>query len=201
MILNYNYLDILFLIREVFFIGIVLFSICFYTGIESATRTLQSRVTLYYSVSLYFIGVLNIYLISCFSYVNRVYYLFNYSISNVNSIDNFKIILTLLFILVFYAGISDISFIKFKYIPFETAYILTFVFIGMIFLLYSNDFLFVFLNLELQNFSLYILMNLQRNKKIVVEACIKYYIIGVSLRLFCYTVFLFFTEFWVCNVL
>ena len=61
-----------------------------------------------------------------------------------------------------------------------------FVFIGMIYLLYSFDFLMIFLNLELQNFSLYILMNIQRNKKIVVETCIKYYVIGeFLLRLFC----------------
>ena len=64
-----------------------------------------------------------------------------------------------------------------------------FVFIGMIYLLYSFDFLMMFLNLELQNFSLYILMNIQRNKKIVVETCIKYYIIGEFLRLLFYMVF------------
>jgi len=36
----------------------------------------------------------------------------------------------------------------------------------------------MFLSLELQNFSLYILINIQRNKKVVVETCIKYYILG-----------------------
>ena len=48
----------------------------------------------------------------------------------------------------------------------------------------------IFLNLELQNFSLYILMNIQRNKKIVVETCIKYYVIGEFLLRLCYMVFL-----------
>lgn len=47
----------------------------------------------------------------------------------------------------------------------------------------------IFLNLELQNFALYILINIQRNKKIVVETCIKYYIIGAYLQHLFYMVF------------
>jgi len=59
---------------------------------------------------------------------------------------------------------------------------LIFIFFGIIFLLYLFDFLMVFLTLELQNFSLYILMSMQRNKKIAVETGIRYYFLGVFLQ-------------------
>lgn len=178
MIFSYYYLDFLLILREIFFIFIVIFSICVYTLLEKIFKKKYKEISLFYSVCLYFIMLFNIYLISALSYIKTYYYLFNYSISNIYGIDFFKIILVILIILIFYAAISDKSFRLFKYIPFESNYILSFVFIGMLFLLYSFDFLIIFLNLELQNFSLYILMNIQRNKKIVVETCIKYYIIG-----------------------
>jgi len=44
----------------------------------------------------------------------------------------FKIILTVLFLLIFYAGISEYSSERLKYRPFEANYILGFVFIGML---------------------------------------------------------------------
>jgi len=99
-------------------------------------------------------------------------------LSNVYGVDIFKIILVIFLIIIFYVGISEQSGSQRKYISFEYSYILGFAFIGMVFLLYSFDFLMMFLSLELQNFSLYILINIQRNKKVVVETCIKYYILG-----------------------
>merc|ERR1711862_76196 len=55
------------------------------------------------------------------------------------------------------------------------------------------DFLMVFLTLELQNFSLYILMSMQRNKKIAVETGIRYYFLGgLSSGLILYGISLFY---------
>lgn len=71
-----------------------------------------------------------------------------------------------------------------------------FSFIGMIFLISSFDLLGFFLSLELQNFTFYILINLQKNKRIVVETCIKYYILGVFLPHLFYMVFLFYMVYW-----
>lgn len=189
MIFNYYYLDLLLILRDFFLISVILFSICIYTFLEKKLSKLNLRISLFYSVSLYFIIVLNVYLISAFSEIKSYYYIFNYSLSNLYGVFFFKIVLIVFFLLIFYAGISEKSFEKLKYIPFESNYILIFVFVGMVFLLYSFDFLMIFLNLELQNFSLYILINIQRNKKIVVETCIKYYIIGVFPLLLFYMVF------------
>lgn len=186
---SYYYLDLLLILRDFFLISIILISICVYAFLERALSKYKFKISLFYSVSLYFIVVLNIYLISAFSEIPTSYYLFNYSLSNVFGVYFFKIILIIFFILIFYVGISEKSFERLKYIPFESNYILIFVFIGMSFLLYSFDFLMIFLNLELQNFSLYILINIQRNKKIVVETSIKYYIIGAFHLHFFYMVF------------
>ena len=189
MIFNYYYLDLLLILRDFFLISIILISLCIYTFLEKKLSKLNFKISLFYSVSLYFIVILNIYLVSAFSEIKTYYYLFNYSLSNLYGVFFFKLVLIFFFLLIFYAGISERSFERLKYIPFESNYILIFVFIGMVFLLYSFDFLMIFLNLELQNFSLYILINIQRNKKIVVETCIKYYIIGVSLQHLFYMVF------------
>ena len=189
MIFSYYYLDFLFLFKESFFITILLTSICFYTLIEKFLRKFDKEISLFYSVALYFLILLNIYLILSFSQINIYYYLFNYSISNICALDFFKLILVFLVIFIFYASISEKSFHLLKYIPFESLYLLGFIFVGMLFLLSSYDFLLLFLNLELQNFSLYILMNIQRNKKVVVETSIKYYILGVFHQRFFYMVF------------
>lgn len=186
MVFSYYYLDLLLVLRDFFFIFIVLFSICIYTILEKVLVKFKKDISLFYSSSIYLIIVLNFYLFSSFECIQTYYYLFNYSITNFYGVDFFKNLLISLFILLFYVGISERSFYKIKYIPFESSYILAFVFLGMIFLLYSFDFLMIFLSIELQNFSLYLLMNIQRNKKIVVETCIKYYILGVSLLDFYY---------------
>lgn len=133
---------------------------------------------MYYTVSLFFILLLFIYLISSLLEIKTTYYLFNYSISNVYGVFFFKLVLIIFFLLIFFTGISETTFERIKYIPFESNYIIIFLFVGMLFLLYSFDFLMIFLNLELKNFALYILINIQRNNKVVVETCIKYYIIG-----------------------
>lgn len=77
--------------------------------------------------------ILNIYLISSFYDVDTYYYLFNYSLSNLFGVYAFKLILIIFFLLIFYAGISEKSFERSKFIPFEANYIFIFVFIGMTF--------------------------------------------------------------------
>lgn len=165
MIFSPYYLDILLLSSEFFFILMALISLGVYTLLEKALRRIFQEVSLFYSVSIYFILLLNIYLISALSDMEVGYFLFNYSLSNAYGVDIFKIILVIFLIIIFYVGISEQSGSQRKYISFEYSYILGFAFIGMLFLLYSFDFLMMFLSLELQNFSLYILINIQRNKK------------------------------------
>ena len=177
MIISYYYLDLFFLLKEFFLVFIVLFSTCLYTILEKRLVRLDidKKTSLFNSVAIYFIILLSIYFLLIIYEIPIWLYLFNYSLTNFWDVSYSKIILLLLFIFLFHVG----TFLKSKkYVPFEANYILVFTLIGMLFLFYSSDFLIIFLNLELQNFSLYILMNMQRNNKIVVETCIKYYIIG-----------------------
>jgi NADH-quinone oxidoreductase subunit N len=123
--------------------------------------------------------VINLFLYSFFFFGDESkFFLFNFSLTNLYGHNFLLSILIFFFIFIFISSISEKNFTNIKYIPFESNFILGFLFIGIIFLIYSFDFLTMFLNLELQNFALYILMNIQRNKKIVVETSIKYYIIG-----------------------
>ena len=160
MIFNYYYLDFLLILREIFLMTVILISLCLYTLIEKVFKKTKKEISFFYSVSLYFIMVLCLYLFSSISYIQTYYYLFNYSISNLYGIDYLKLILIVMMILIFYASFSDKTLQSLKKIPFEVNYILAFLFLGMVFLLYSFDFLMIFLNLELQNFSLYILEQL-----------------------------------------
>lgn len=121
---------------------IILISLCFYTLVEKKFK--KNKFSLFYSVCLYFIVILNLYFISACSYIKTYYYLFNYSFSNVYGVDYFKLILIFLMILILYSSISEKSFQILKTIPFEANYILMFLFLGMLFLLYSFDFLTIF---------------------------------------------------------
>jgi NADH-quinone oxidoreductase subunit N len=90
---------------------------------------------------------------------------------------NFKFLLISLIILIIYSFIS-LPENLIKTIKFEYAYVFMFIFIASFFLIFSNDFLGLFLNLELQNFGFYILFSLNKKKKLVAESNIKYYIYG-----------------------
>ena len=179
MVISYYYLDFFFILKEIFLSFIVLFSICVYTILEKRLVKLNKKISLFNSVTIYFIILFSIYLLLIITEIPIWLYIFNYSLTYFWDVSHSKFILVFLFILIFNVGTILRSK---KFIPFEANYVLVFTFIGMLFLLYSFDFLIIFLNLELQNFSLYILMNMQWNNKIVVETCIKYYIIGVFLR-------------------
>lgn len=176
-----NPLDLI--LKEFSFIFILVTSLIIYTLFEfnykniNYIKQINLTISLFYTVALFII--LNLILYSFFLYKdNGIFFLFNFSLTNIFFSNIFITLLIVFFIFIFIASISERQFNIIKYIPFESNFILGFLFIGMLFLSYSFDFLTMFLNLELQNFALYILMNIQRNKKIVVETSIKYYIIG-----------------------
>jgi NADH-quinone oxidoreductase subunit N len=99
---------------------------------------------------------------------------------------NFKFLLVSLIILIIYSFIS-LPDSLIKTIKFEYIYVIVFIFIASFFLIFSNDFLGLFLNLELQNFGFYILFSLNKKKKLVAESNIKYYIYGgISSAFFLY---------------
>ena len=81
MIFSYYYLDMLLLVRDFFLISVILIALCLYTFLEKKLATVNYKISLFYSVTLYFLFVLNIYLVSAFSQIQTYYYLFNYSLS------------------------------------------------------------------------------------------------------------------------
>lgn len=97
-------------------------------------------------------------------------------LSTIGLISILKVFLVLVFL------ISIIVLINYnkihKNLPFEIFHILSFFIIGLLLLMMSNDFLIMFLGLELQSFSLYILIGLKQKTTISTETSIKYYILG-----------------------
>lgn len=173
---NFYYSDFKFLLNEITFISLVILSLCFYTFYENKIL-LNSNKIITYSVSLYLLFIISLYNFLQFYEFDCFYILFNFGFSNSFIFKSFKFFLISLIFLIIYCFISLpdnlIKSIKFEYI-----YIILFIFIGSFFLIFTNDFLGLFLNLELQNFGFYILFSLNKKKKLVAESNVKYYIYG-----------------------
>lgn len=173
---NFYYSDFKFLLNEITFLSLVILSLCFYTFYENKIL-INSNKTISYSASIYVLLILIIYNFLQFYEFDCFYILFNFGFSNSFIFQSFKFLLISLIILIIYAFISLPDHLI-KSIKFEYIYIILFIFIGSFFLVFSNDFLGLFLNLELQNFGFYVLFSLNKKKKLVAESNIKYYIYG-----------------------
>lgn len=173
---NFYYSDFKFILNEITFISLVILSLCFYAFYENKIFTGLNKI-LTYSVSIYILFILILYNFLQFYEFPCFYILFNFGFSNSFIFQSFKFLLITLIILIVYA-FSSLPFNLLKTIKFEYIYVVLFIFIGGLFLIFSNDFLGLFLNLELQNFGFYILFSLNKKKKLVAEANIKYYIYG-----------------------
>jgi len=173
---NFYYSDFKFLLNEITFISLVILSLCFYTFYENKILINSTKI-ISYSVFMYIFFLLILYTFIQFYEFDCFYILFNFEFSNMFIFKNFKFFLISLVILIIYSFIS-LPDSLIKVIKFEYAYVFIFIFIASFFLIFSNDFLGLFLNLELQNFGFYILFSLNKKKKLVAEANIKYYIYG-----------------------
>jgi NADH-quinone oxidoreductase subunit N len=173
---NFYYSDFKFLLNEITFISLVILSLCFYTFYENKILINSTKI-ISYSVFMYIFFLLILYTFIQFYEFDCFYILFNFEFSNMFIFKNFKFFLISLVILIIYSFIS-LPESLIKVIKFEYAYVFIFIFIASFFLIFSNDFLGLFLNLELQNFGFYILFSLNKKKKLVAEANIKYYIYG-----------------------
>ena len=173
---NFYYSDFKFLLNEITFISLVILSLCFYTFYENKILVNSNKI-ISYSTFIYLIFLLLLYNYIQFFEFDCFYILFNFEFSNMFIFKSFKFLLISLIILIVYSFIS-LPDSLIKTIKFEYIYIIIFIFIGSFFLIFSNDFLGLFLNLELQNFGFYILFSLNKKKKLVAESNIKYYIYG-----------------------
>lgn len=108
----------------------------------------------------------------------------NYSCILINGlflINNFtqiiKIILIITFILFFF--IQKEYLIQQKIISYEIIILLLISLLGLMLLISSNNFILLYLGLELQNLSFYILTASQKKSLLSIEAALKYFILGV----------------------
>lgn len=173
---NFYYSDFKFLLNEITFLSLVILSLCFYTFYENKIVFKINQI-ITYSVIIYIIFLLLLYNFLQFYEFDCLFLLFNYSFSNIFIFKSFKFLLISLILLIICTFLC-LPFYLIKAIKFEYIYIIIFIFIGSFFLIFSNDFLGLFLNLELQNFGFYILFSLNRNKKLIAESNVKYYIYG-----------------------
>lgn len=102
--------------------------------------------------------------------------IFNNSYILNNEIWLAKIFLISMFILFLFLFLYFIN--VFKYILFEVILLVLFSFLGLLFILSSNDFISLFLSIELYSFSMYLTIALFRRSLISLEAAFKYFIIG-----------------------
>jgi NADH-quinone oxidoreductase subunit N len=93
-----------------------------------------------------------------------------------NEIILAKIFLIFVFILFLFLFIYFIDVIK--YIIFEVIFLLLFSILGLIFAFSSNDFISLFLSIELYGFSIYLAIALFRKSVFSLEAAFKYFIVG-----------------------
>lgn len=185
-----EYSDYLFIVSELFLVSLLIISLPIFTLKENFS--LKKVKTNYYQiVGYFFLFSFSLYFLLNIIIFTAETFAFNYTLS----ISTFSWILKLFLIIIFLIcllmavlehninqDIKSKQNINPKSLPtqepFEFFYVLGFHFIGIIILLLSNDLLIMFLGLELQSFSLYILIGLQRTKIISVETSIKYYILG-----------------------
>lgn len=94
--------------------------------------------------------------------------------------DNFAVLLkVVIYICGFFSFLYSRQYLREKRIPFNEFYILgLFSILGMIILVSANNFLTLFLGLELTSLPIYALVALRRDSGICSEAAIKYFIIG-----------------------
>lgn len=130
-------------------------------------------------VVLPFILFLNgIIFLSCnFLFIN-----FNYSFSLFNTqylTDNIILIFKLILLSFFFIVLLLIyNYILIEKISFEYIYIALLSIFGGIILLSANDFILVYLSLELQTFAFFILIALEINKSVSIEASLKYFLLS-----------------------
>lgn len=182
--------DFLFISSEIFLVSVLVVSLPLFTILEKM-KVKKSQTNYYRIVGYFFLFLFGIYYLLNLIIFNVESFAFNYTLSTSSLIWILKLFLIIVFLICLLIAIIEHNIIqntksKENVIPnsspikepFEFFYVLGFHFIGIIILLLANDLLVMFLGLELQSFSLYILIGLQRKKIISIETSIKYYILG-----------------------
>lgn len=132
-------------------------------------------VIIYYSFSL----LNNIDLFDIESVI--IFFMLSNTYSNLLFSLNWYIYLISILVIFLVAIVLLFSFFYFNYEKFYVGEYIVLIFLalfGMLLLLYSNDFITMYLALELQSLSLYVLASIKRNKILSLEAGLKYFATG-----------------------
>jgi NADH-quinone oxidoreductase subunit N len=128
-----------------------------------------------------FLGISVLFCVLFLYFFQYIYLGFNYSIFNYQVIsDNFIVVFKIL-ILIFTILILNISSYFFKQegiFSFEYVILILVSSLGLLFFVSSNDFFVLYLSLELQSLSLFILCAIRHKQNSAIEASLKFFIIG-----------------------
>lgn len=128
-----------------------------------------------FNVYISLLGIFFTIFLLWFDVPNNIFYL-NYSFVINNWVLNAKIFVLILVFFIFLLSVDYFKFEKFQI--FEYASIILLSVLGMFILISSNDFIVLYLAVELQSFCFYILSALKRYSNLSIEASLKYFILG-----------------------
>jgi NADH:ubiquinone oxidoreductase subunit 2 (subunit N) len=161
---------------EIIFIISVLYCFAILIYIKNKNDT-KNYLYLFIDLSIILLIFLNIFYLIC------LYYNFNFSgltFDGLLSINSFIITgkFLIAFLTLVYLHTMAPFFVEDGIFDYEFILLILFAVTGMLLLLASNDFLTMFLSLELQSFCLYTLAAARLNRTQSVEAGLKYFILG-----------------------
>nr|YP_009004136.1 NADH dehydrogenase subunit 2 [Tsukubamonas globosa]BAO51978.1 NADH dehydrogenase subunit 2 [Tsukubamonas globosa] len=155
----------------IFFLsGLVLFCIVYSTSLKLHYPLLIKSALLN---SLYLFGLIFFMYMNTFSYNEFVSYM-------TLQVTSYTTLLKLVIVVLsFFLLLLTLSYIKYEKInSFEYVILVLLSILGLLFLLSTNNIIILFLSLELQSLSFYILCSYQRTKEASIEAGLKYFIFG-----------------------
>lgn len=166
---NLNFL----LFMEVYFVSLSLLVLLVALYYKIYNYNVQSFKKLI-GLSIFGLVIYILLLLHCLSFKVALYYDKAFYFTTTSVI--IKLIITIILICIFIAMLD--YFTSEKYLIMELPFIMFMSVEGMFLLLIANDLFLIFLSMELQSLSLYILAAIKRYSNVSIEAGLKYFILG-----------------------
>ena len=177
-------LNFLFLLEFVFIINFfifILFILCkqitFYYDLF-VNRLFLLNEYIYLNMFYLFLFLFSWFITSLLILGDLEFFLFSFSIYSNSLINLLKIFIIFFFFFVILVSFEYLKIANLFAISFEFIIIINLSIIGSLILLSSNDFLSIFLGLELQSLSFYVLAAYKQTSIFSIEAGLKYFILG-----------------------
>lgn len=167
-----------FILSEILIISLFLYILSIQLISNGVLKVKTNAYTFTHSIGLLTVISLSIHFVLINLKLNLSYSLFNFCLE-LTSTTNFLIYILLLVTTICLVFISKLNFTTFQHsLKFELYYLFILCLTGGLFIMITNDLLFLFLALELYNFGLYSLIGLQQNRVINSEISVKYYLVS-----------------------